>query len=248
MTETAIAKVRDDAAASGKRVEVADAGQPGLRLRVTPKGRRTWVLACRDRFGRMRRFTLGSYPVVSLTEARTAARATRQAVRQDGADPTADRRRERAMGAAARAGTWRIPDTKSGEPHVVPLSRQAMDLLRGIPRARGAEDRFIFATRTGTRLAAWDRETKQVQTDSGTEGWTRHDLRRTGATMLGEMGVVPDIIDAALNHAEIHSRLHGTYNVSRYRPQVAEALQRLGDALDGIEAGAAEVVPLRRRQ
>ena len=63
--------------------------------------------------------------------------------------------------------------------------------------------------------------------------------------MLGEMGELPDIIEAALNHVCIRSPLAATYNRSRYRPQVAAALQRLADALDGIEAGAAKVVPLR---
>jgi hypothetical protein len=58
------------------------------------------------------------------------------------------------------------------------------------------------------------------------------------------MGELPDIIEAALNHVTIHSPLAATYNRSRYRPQVAMALQRLADALDGIEAGAAKVVPL----
>jgi hypothetical protein len=65
--------------------------------------------------------------------------------------------------------------------------------------------------------------------------------------MLGEIGELPDIIEAALNHVSIHSPLAATYNRSRYRPQVAATLQRLADALDGIEAGAAEVVPLHAR-
>ena len=51
--------------------------------------------------------------------------------------------------------------------------------------------------------------------------------------MLGEMGELPDIIEAALNHVTLHSPLAATYNRSRYRPQVAVALQRLADALDG---------------
>ncbi len=67
-----------------------------------------------------------------------------------------------------------------------------------------------------------------------------------GATMLGEMGEMPDIIEAALNHTSIHSPLAATYNRSRYRPQVAMALQRLADALDGIEQGGAEILPLMR--
>jgi integrase len=110
-------------------------------------------------------------------------------------------------------------------------------------------------------MGNWDRETKSLivasglaEVDSkmgdvimkdGSALPTRHDLRRTGATMLGEMGELPDIIEAALNHVSIRSPLAATYNRSRYRPQVAAALQRLGDALDGIEAGSANVVPLR---
>ena len=104
---------------------------------------------------------------------------------------------------------------------------------------------LIFAVTTGAPLGNWHRETKALQGASGTAGWTRHDLRRTGATMLGEMGELPDIIEAALNHVSIRSPLAATYNRSRYRPQVAAALQRLADALDGIEEGAATVVPLR---
>jgi integrase len=148
--------------------------------------------------------------------------------------------------------TWTIPETKNGEMHVVTLSWQAMDLLRSRLPADGASKpqrpepgALIFATSTGAPLGNWDRETKALQEATGTEGWTRHDLRRIGATMLGEMGELPDIIEAALNHVSIRSPLAATYNRSRYRPQVAAALQRLADALDGIEAGAAKVVPLR---
>nr|WP_294504569.1 site-specific integrase [uncultured Rhodopila sp.] len=150
------------------------------------------------------------------------------------------------------AKTWTIPDTKNGEPHTVPLSRQALDLIRSrlpIDDAGNAKqpdpDGLVFATSTGAAPGNWDRETKALQEASGTKDWTRHDLRRTGATLLGEMGELPDIIEAALNHVSIHSALAATYNQSRYRPQVAAALQRLADALDGIEAGAGQVVPLR---
>jgi integrase len=402
LTETAINKAIREVS-DGTRRDLADAACAGLRLRLTPAGTATWVLACRDRQGRMRRFPLGSYPDKGVSEARSEARTLHTRVKQDGADPVADRRRERAMGAAAKEGvgtlgalldlygekrgnaqrawadsrkridlvfkpllakpvaslaasdfqmlvdaypsestggfvvrsvrpalkwsaqrgyvadglanihppaavkrrkriltrdelatvlpalrassrpyaaallfmlltltrrqetalarwrdvnlearTWTILETKNGEPHVVPLSQQAMNLLRSrLPTDdTGNSDRpqpsaFVFATSTGAPLGNWDRETKALQEASGTEGWTRHDLRRTGATMLGEMGELPDIIEAALNHVSIHSPLAATYNRSRYRPQVAMALQRLADALDGIEAGAAKVVPLR---
>ena len=121
----------------------------------------------------------------------------------------------------------------------MPLSRQAVELLRAA--GPGAPDALVFrtpASRGGDgRLVNWDRETKRLMEETGTAGWTRHDLRRTGATLLGEMGVEPHVIEAALNHAAIHSRLAATYNRARYLPAVRDALQLLADRLDRIATG-----------
>lgn len=156
------------------------------------------------------------------------------------------------------ARTWTLSQTKNGQPHVVPLSRQALEVLMGM-KAKAASshgpqvtepkpDALVFATETGSALVNWDRETKRIMEASKTDGWTRHDLRRTGATMLGEMGELPDIIEAALNHTSIRSTLAATYNRSRYRPQVAAALERLGDALDVILMGGGNIVHLSERR
>ena len=145
------------------------------------------------------------------------------------------------------AGTWTLPATKNGKPHLIPLSRQASALLRGLEPAQAAPEGFVFST-TGKRpLASWDAATGTLQQASGTEGWTRHDLRRTAATLMGEAGTAAHVIEAALNHTDVHSRLASVYNKSRYRNEVADALQRLADALDGIETGGAEVIPIRSR-
>ena len=107
------------------------------------------------------------------------------------------------------ARTWTIPRTKNGSSHIVPLSERAVALLRQI--GSGKPNEPVFAARNGNALAgAWDKATKDIQKASGTSGWHRHDLRRTGATMLGEMGKLPDIIEAALNHVSIRSPLAAT--------------------------------------
>jgi len=134
------------------------------------------------------------------------------------------------------AKTWTIPETKNGQPHIVPLSRRALELLMSL-KSR-AEGELVFCVKGGGPLHNWDRETKGIQAESNTEGWTRHDLRRTGATMLGDLGELPDIVEAALNHTSIRSTLAATYNRSRYRPQVAVVLQKLADELDAIETAA----------
>jgi hypothetical protein len=102
-------------------------------------------------------------------------------------------------------------------------------------------------TSKGKPLSDWENATARLQVASGTTGWHRHDLRRTCATLMGEMGTMPDIVEAALNHVAIRSPLATVYNKSRYRPEVAAALQRLADVLEGIEHGAAEVIRLPAR-
>lgn len=52
----------------------------------------------------MRRFPLGRYPALGISEARSAARSLHTRVKHDGVDPIAERRRDRTVGAAAKAG------------------------------------------------------------------------------------------------------------------------------------------------
>ncbi len=137
--------------------------------------------------------------------------------------------------------TWRLPRTKNGQPFTVQLPRQAVELIRAqIPAELAATGRhpepeaLVFANRSGGRLGAWDKATKLIHKASSTAGWHRHDLRRTAATMLGDMGEPGHIIEAVLNHMNIGSTLAATYNRSRYAPECRAALTRLADALDEL--------------
>ncbi len=91
LNEQAINKALKDTVASKKRRELADKALPGLRLRVTPSGRGTWVLGCRDATGVSKRFALGSWPAMGISNAREAARRERERVRS-GVDPIKARR------------------------------------------------------------------------------------------------------------------------------------------------------------
>ena len=131
-------------------------------------------------------------------------------------------------------GVWRIPETKNGNPHIVPLSRQAKTLLHSWMSTETRSDTLVFPSRNGSPLSNWDRETKAIMRETGTSGWTRHDLRRTAATMMGEISIPPHVIEAALNHANVHTDLATTYNRARYTQEVASALQALADRIDKI--------------
>ena len=75
---------------AGQRVVRADGDVPGLAIRVNPGGRKTWTL--RYRIGRrLRRWSIGTYPVISLAAARKKARLALTQL-DAGIDP-ADRKR-----------------------------------------------------------------------------------------------------------------------------------------------------------
>lgn len=89
LTDRRLATVRPDPT---RRIELPDDKVPGLALRVTPSGAKTWTLRYRvegGRRGRLRRLTLGGYPAVSLVKARKAATTALGHVATAGTDPAA---------------------------------------------------------------------------------------------------------------------------------------------------------------
>lgn len=111
-------------------------------------------------------------------------------------------------------GVWTIPETKSGRAHTLPLTPQAKALLP-LPATRPA---YVSLAQ---RLKA-----------SGC-GWTAHDVRRTAATMMREVGVPVHDVEAVLNHAP--PRLVRVYQ--RHDP-----IEEKRSALRNLEAAVIAVV------
>lgn len=136
---------------------------------------------------------------------------------------------------------WTIPGVrrKNGRELVVPLSEYALDVIDGMVLARerageGALDGVMFQGVRGAALANWDRWQKEFFKRSGTSGWHRHDLRRTVATVAGNLGAAPHVVEIILGHADPHSSLASVYNKSRYLPEHLQALERVGEYLRSI--------------
>ena len=64
--------------------------------------------------------------------------------------------------------------------------------------------------------------------------WTPHDLRRTGATMMQALGVLPDVIDRCQNHVLKGSRVRRHYLRHDYAPEKRDAWNRLGAKLEAV--------------
>jgi len=69
--------------------------------------------------------------------------------------------------------------------------------------------------------------------------WVHHDLRRSVATGMAEIGIAPHIIEAILNHTSGHKGgIAGIYNRAQYGPEKAQALVRWDKHIRSIVSGA----------
>jgi integrase len=145
--------------------------------------------------------------------------------------------------------TWSLPGsrTKNGRPHLVPLSDQVLSIITAVTPI-GCDYSFTFTGDVPIATLSDCKRRLDKRMKPATR-WCMHDLRRTCATGMADIGVQPHIIEAVLNHASGHkSGVAGTYNRSTYAAEKAEALQRWADHVEALVAGRpAKVVPLRGR-
>ena len=144
---------------------------------------------------------------------------------------------------------WRIPGDrmKMGEPHLVPLSRQALAILRELkPLARGGK--YLFPSlRTRDRPMSDNTINAALRRMGYTsEEQTGHGFRSMASTLLNEQGFPPDVIELQLAHTE-RNKVRAAYNKAQRLPERRKMMQAWADYLDGLRAGG-NVVPLRRRR
>jgi integrase len=139
---------------------------------------------------------------------------------------------------------WTIPATrsKSRRKRSIPLPAQAMALLER--QHQDDPDARVFPSARGGLLSNWDRVTKALQEASETSSWHRHDLRRTVATMLGDLGFAPHVVSVVLGHAHVAEGATAVYALSRYQREHQEALQALANEIELITTPENNVIRL----
>jgi integrase len=147
------------------------------------------------------------------------------------------------------AALWSIGKdrTKNGLQHDVPLSPPAVAILRGIPRR---DDRdLVFGSSNGP-FQGWSNakaalDARMTAALSGKKGdasklkpWRLHDIRRTVATRLGDLGVLPHVVEAILNHISGHrAGVAGIYNRAIYAAEKREALDKWAESIAANRGG-----------
>lgn len=129
--------------------------------------------------------------------------------------------------------------TKNALPFDLPLSPPAADILRAWPRGEGGA---VFA-----KYATWSTDKTLLDRRSGVAGWVLHDIRRSVATGMADIGVQPHVIEAVLNHQSGAKRgVAGIYNRSTYANEKRRAVDRWAEHLmTVVEGREATVVSLR---
>ena len=144
--------------------------------------------------------------------------------------------------------TWTIPGsrTKNGLPHLVPLAPLARDVVAGVP----TEGDVVFTTDGESQVSGWSKIKRRLDARMGTQPWRLHDLRRTCATRMAEIGVLPHVVEAVLNHVSgFKAGVAGNYNWAAYKPEKKTALERWAAHVKGLVSGRpANVVPMARKK
>jgi integrase len=158
------------------------------------------------------------------------------------------------------AGTRQIelpPErTKNARAHIVPLSDEALVILRGVPRRKGRD--LVFGCGAGG-FSGWSKAKAELDAgiaaarkDAGLRpmlSWVLHDLRRTFVTGISERGFAqPHVVEAIVNHVSgAKAGVAGVYNKAVYLNERRRALDVWGQHIAALAAGReSNVVPLAR--
>ncbi|HEF4774672.1 TPA: tyrosine-type recombinase/integrase, partial [Burkholderia multivorans] len=136
------------------------------------------------------------------------------------------------------AAEWRVPPErmKMRDPHIVPLSRQALDVLAQL-RALNGQHRFVFYSVQGRSHISNNTMLYALYRMGYKSRMTGHGFRGLAATALRELGFGRDVVERQMAHAE-RNQVTAAYVHAEYLPERRRMMQVWGDHLDRLKAGA----------
>ena len=138
--------------------------------------------------------------------------------------------------------------TKNGRAHEIPLSALALTELDSVTEREGSA--LVFGKGAGG-YSGWSKSKAALDESCKLEPWTLHDLRRTAATRMADLGVLPHVIEAVLNHVSGHKAgVAGIYNRSTYAAEKRAALDLWASHVRTIvaQAAGANVTKIRAKR
>jgi integrase len=148
-------------------------------------------------------------------------------------------------------GEWLIPGerTKNGEPHSVPLSNAALDIIKSLTRIK-SDKGYVFTTTGDTHVTGYSRAKASIDSAMGeAPRWTFHDLRRTAATGMARLGIALPVIEKVLNHTSgSFAGIVGVYQRHSFADEKRSALETWARFVLSLQHPAKNVSRIRVRQ
>lgn len=144
------------------------------------------------------------------------------------------------------AAEWRFTTSKTGTPHIVPLSSQALGILRDLRSLTGSGE-YVFPGARSIRRPMSENAVNAALRTLGYDGdtMTGHGFRAMARTILDEvLGFRPDYIEHQLAHA-VRDPLGRAYNRTAHLPERRKMMQAWADYLDALRTGA-NITPIKR--
>ncbi len=148
--------------------------------------------------------------------------------------------------------TWRIPSehSKNEKEHVIFLSEFVFDHFQKLQMLTGGGEWCFPASRKNAHICPktitkqiadrqrngqpYSNRSKQTMALTLSRGvWKPHDLRRTGATLMTSLGILPEVAERCLNHTE-ENKVKRIYQRYGYELEMRQAWEKLGDYLNRI--------------
>lgn len=146
---------------------------------------------------------------------------------------------------------WRIPAErmKMREPHIVPLSRQAVELLRELHTHTGGRS-FLFPNyrnpKTCMTATTLNRALERMGFNGKDSiGFSAHGFRATASTMLNELSFRSEVIERQLAHAE-RNKVRASYNQGEYMEERRAMMQQWANLTDEMAKSDDKVTPIKK--
>ena len=146
---------------------------------------------------------------------------------------------------------WRIPAErmKMREPHIVPLSRQAVELLTELKTHTGGRS-FLFPNYRNPQTCMTPTTLNRALERMGFNGkdsigFSAHGFRATASTMLNELSFRSEVIERQLAHAK-RNKVRASYNQGEYMEERRAMMQQWANLTDEMAKSEIKVTPIKR--
>lgn len=142
---------------------------------------------------------------------------------------------------------WHIPKErmKMKRPHVVPLSRQSLAILKEIHKITGDRLHVFHSPASKSKHISNGTVLMALRRMGYAGKMTGHGWRSIASTILNEKGYAPDVIERQLAH-EDSDKIRSAYNRAEYLLERKKMMQEYSDILDGMKVGIMNVTNIHK--